>query len=993
MQSPPFSGFRRAIRFAPLFLGSLWACDGSGPTVTEVRVSPGNFTLQSLGEGIQYTAQILDAEGTALTGVQVTWSSSNPDVVTISATGQATAQGTGSSQIQASAEGVTGSAGVVVSQVPAEVRKLSGDVQTQTVNRPLETDPEVEVRDARGNPIPNATVDFSVLSGGGSVDPSIRTTDAQGRATTRWTLGPSAGEEHRLRGTASQVSTVFSAQPQADEASMLGLASGDGQQGPPGSTLPEPLTVRVMDAFENGVAGVEVTFETTGGSLAPSSGTSGADGTISTLLTLPAEEGPVLVTASSPGLGSVQFTLTSLDQPLEVVTSSVPQGRATLEYSSDGELEAVGGAAGNYTWSLTSGALPPGMEFTLEGRLLGTPSVAGEFPFRAQVRDALGNTAHKDLILEVCAAPIALQRGEQWVGTPAAPGQCGLFIPSGGNHRYRVALIRPAESMNKADVPTARLQVTGVGGVNASPVAPAMSFQDYAGYGELGGDARAGVASRMDPRALAVHEATAREHTRLRESERVMFQELFARYGRDLQVLPDLGNQTKGGQSGQSGTATGFSTGPQLSSHAPARRVFDVSLRCDTPGPERVGLLVNQNPHLAVYQDSIQRETTPVSQSAVQQMLDFYTDHGKEIIDGYFGGVSDIDGNGQVVVFVTPSMPPNVAGLVWSGDFVSKARCSASNEMEITYFSVSTINGIVDPERPNFQALTTLVHELKHVSSLHKRVRRFFNQGESNPFHPIWVEEGTAEIAAEMASRLAWSRNGGPAVTQPVQLASFQGGFTPNNFGVALRLATTVNYLSSQPNMVTENPTGAASSHTFYGSSWHFHRFIADAYLGANGAALPDAAFFQIYNDSLARPGVAGLRDVLLSQSGASRTFEELITEYTVGIMLDGTPAPAPERRFRTYIFPSVTEVFRSPDPPGMYPWPVTITGVDTGEGQTRQPAPSHVGFQTAEYAGPIAPTGIRIHEFLSNGSGLGMELHVPLIPSTALRLVVVRIF
>lgn len=992
MHSPCFPGFRRAIRFAPLLLGALWACDGSGPTVTEIKVTPGNFTLQSLGEGIQFTAQVLDADGTAMTGIQVIWSSSNSDVVSISATGQATALTQGSSQIQASAEGVTGSAGIVVSQVPAEVRKLSGDVQSQTVNRPLEIDPEVEVRDARGNPIPNVTVDFSVLSGGGSVDPSIRTTDSQGRVTTRWTLGPSAGEEQRLRAMASQVSTVFSAQGQADEATMLLLASGDGQQGPPGSTLPDPLTVRVTDAFENGVEGVQVTFETTGGTVAPTSGTSGEDGTISTLLTLPAEETPVLVTASSPGLGSVQFTLSSLELALSVVTLALPQGRATLEYP-PGELQAEGGAGGQYTWSLASGVLPPGMELTQAGLLLGTPTVAGEFPFRAQVTDALGNTAHKDLRLMVCEAPIALQRGEQWVGIPAAPGQCGLFIPSGGNHLYRVALIRPVESILTNDVPTVRLQVTEVGGMNASPVAPTMSFQDYAGYGDLGEDDRAGVASRMDPQALAVHEATAREHTRLRESERAMFQDLFARYGPDLQVLPDLRNQTGRAHSAAGGTELASATGPQLSSHAPARRLLRVVRECGTVGdraPERVALLVNQNEHLAVYQDSIQRQTTPVSATAVRQMLDFYTAHGKDIIDAYFGGVSDIDGNGQVVVFVTPDVGSGTAAFVFSGDFLTESQCPSSNEMEITYFSASTVNNV---DSGNFQALTTLVHELKHVSSLYKRLQRFFNQGDQNPFHPTWVEEGTAEIAAEMASRLAWSRNGGPGITQPLQAASFQGGFTANNYGVALRLATTVNYLSSQPNMVTNDPDGAPSAHSFYGSSWHFHRFIADAYVGANAAPFPDAAFFRAQNDSLTRPGVPGLRDVLLSQAGVSRTFEEFMTEFTVGIMLNGTLVPSPERRFRTYIFPSATEIFSSPNPPGVYPWPVTVTGVDTGEGASRQSARSHVGFQTAEYAGPIAPTGIRIHDFLSDGSGLGMELHVPLIPTTALRLVVVRIF
>ena len=51
--------------------------------------------------------------------------------------------------------------------------------------------------DKFGNPTPNQTVVFSVLAGGGTVSPATRTTLADGRAATRWTLGPDADIDHR----------------------------------------------------------------------------------------------------------------------------------------------------------------------------------------------------------------------------------------------------------------------------------------------------------------------------------------------------------------------------------------------------------------------------------------------------------------------------------------------------------------------------------------------------------------------------------------------------------------------------------------------------------------------------------------------------------------------------------------------------------------------------------------------------------------------------
>ena len=186
---------------------------------------------------------------------------------------------------------------------------------------------------------------------------------------------------------------------------------------------------------------------------------------------------------------------------------------------------------------------------------------------------------------------------------------------------------------------------------------------------------------------------------------------------------------------------------------------------CSLPGPAPVpALLVGYNGHLAIYQDSVQRVTAPVRTQDAQQVLDYYADYGAETIDEYFGGVPDINGDGIVNVFVSPVVGESVAGSVWAGDFLSRDACAGSNEMELVYLNEGLLRALgSEQENTHYQALPTIAHEMKHVSSLYRRTA-------AGSSHPIWIEEGTAEVAAERSSRKAMEAAGG--VAQEVQLTA-----------------------------------------------------------------------------------------------------------------------------------------------------------------------------------------------------------------------------
>jgi plastocyanin len=99
----------------------LAACGGGdgptppGPTVnTVVITAPAAApTFGALGRTMQFTAEPRDAAGAVVSGVTLTWASSNTAVATVSATGLVTAAGNGTTSITASGGGKT-STGVTV---------------------------------------------------------------------------------------------------------------------------------------------------------------------------------------------------------------------------------------------------------------------------------------------------------------------------------------------------------------------------------------------------------------------------------------------------------------------------------------------------------------------------------------------------------------------------------------------------------------------------------------------------------------------------------------------------------------------------------------------------------------------------------------------------------------------------------------------------------------------------------------------------------------
>ena len=407
---------------------------------------------------------------------------------------------------------------------------------------------------------------------------------------------------------------------------------------------------------------------------------------------------------------------------------------------------------------------------------------------------------------------------------------------------------------------------------------------------------------------------------------------------------------------------------------------FDPATSCSVPRSARVALLRGENDVMAIYQDSVEMLSSPVRSEHVQRMLSFYASYGKETVETYFGRLPDVDGNGRVIVVLTssPFSDDSVVAYVWAGNFYARAQCPASDEMEVIFLNPARVHSM---DRGEFVALGVLSHESQHLVSLFNRLARTRRRN-SQTFlsHPVWIEEGRAELADEMTSRRAWSlMPAGVPRTARVGGAQLEQGlrtYRAETFGVALQALRTIWYLSSQPNGLAVTPNGAKNEADIRNGGWHFHRWLADAYGRAHTSAGADADLFRQLTDSLTASGVEGLHDVV------GRPFETLFEEFAAGVMLHGSNTSSSVGAFSTYDFLSLTTVVGS-TPPGVYPWPVTTAVSGSSTVITRS-------FESARYAGSIGPTGVRIHDFTSNGTGVGARLNVE--SATPLRVVVVRV-
>lgn len=174
-------------------------------------------------------------------------------------------------------------------------------------------------------------------------------TDAFGRYTLP--LPAEVGSSFQVQSSYAGSSDNWPAQSTATwtsgplPAASVKAVSGDGQSGPPGLPLPNPLVVAVSDNLGNPVAGTTLDFAATNASVAPASAQTDAMGHASVQVTLGATTGPATVTATAAGLAPVIYNFT-VTPPLPAFTAGSVDNAASFAPGSiaPGEIGTIFGA-------------------------------------------------------------------------------------------------------------------------------------------------------------------------------------------------------------------------------------------------------------------------------------------------------------------------------------------------------------------------------------------------------------------------------------------------------------------------------------------------------------------------------------------------------------------------------------------------------------------------------------------------------------------------
>lgn len=193
---------------------------------------------------------------------------------------------------------------------------------------------------SNGTPVGGQTVNFSILSGGGTLSAASAVTDSSGNASTTLTYGSTAGlvtvQASAFSGVVNATATATAVVP------VLRITGGNNQTAPATTKLPVDLAVSIAaipgKSIGKGLGGVNLawTVVSGGGTLKDAFTPTDGNGNAINEFTLGTAVGTQQVRATYPGGGSVTFTATATVNGTVVLTI----------VSGNNQNVATGGVAG-----------------------------------------------------------------------------------------------------------------------------------------------------------------------------------------------------------------------------------------------------------------------------------------------------------------------------------------------------------------------------------------------------------------------------------------------------------------------------------------------------------------------------------------------------------------------------------------------------------------------------------------------------------------------
>ena len=367
---------------------------------------------------------------------------------------------------------------------PGIVNILQGNNQSGLPGQILPLALKVHVTDSSGNTLPSQPVHWQVLPAGSVTLTNVLTmTDFSGNASATATLGSAAGA-FQVQVTAGSVSATFNVSATVPSSGIASI-SGDGQTAVVNTAFDAPLVVKVVDASNNGVQGVQVNFQVASGTatLGTATATTDASGQASTTVQAGSTPGTITVTATSNTF-SVTFTLTAR-----------PPGPTNLAIVNGASFDKNTGISPGSIAIITGTGILPGVEGLIQANNIVGPlpttlpatngaSVAfGDSLILAPIYYVMNSNGAEQIAVQV---PFEISPGPLTITVTAAGGGSatltatvqpfapGVFETQVGNQSFAVAL-RSDGSFVTSTNPAQRgeditVYVTGLGAV--SPAAP-----------------------------------------------------------------------------------------------------------------------------------------------------------------------------------------------------------------------------------------------------------------------------------------------------------------------------------------------------------------------------------------------------------------------------------------------------------------------------------------------------------------------------------------
>lgn len=639
----------------------------------------------------------------------------------------------------------------------------------------------------------------------------------------------------------------------AGRAYRLAVVSGDGQVGPAGGVLPQPLGVVVRDAAGRPVKAAVVVFRIERGAVA---GAAMLDS---------------LAVTDGAGIASAELRLGAQAGVVEV--SAFPMGAEDRGVT----LRATAASGPDITGVLPS-TVGPGDTLIIGGRGFAGASSVVEFG-TARVRAAAGSATELRVVVPDClptgatavrvlsssawTAPRSIQYAARRRALSLRPYEAAVLGASELGSCVSLATDTGAEYIvipqfaSRGATPTPTTVRVSAGALTTAGTALRMSFDAPSSRPSLRNTLRIAIGGEapVPGDAQAQLDATLRAHER--------------------RLAP-------------AARAAAPSIAPMLALTVGSRRTFQVitSLAGDQFA-DATGELRFVGEHLGIYVDTATRAA--YTELELQRLGALFEKELYHVAVENFGPESDIDRNGKVLVFLTPRVNALVAaadcgargfvtGFFYGRDLLPST--TGSNNGEIFYALVPDPTGRYSCSHASYDtqrlAASTFVHEMQHMISFFHHVVARGGEPEEH-----WINEGLSHVAEELASRVFEARYPWPLGRVTLEQL-FPDSAAPF---ISQQLMNAYVFLNS---------SAAHSVTTFFGTGSMEERGAAWMFLRWLGDQKGESIYRRLVQTSLT--GMANI------EARSGEPFAALFGDFSVALWADslpGVPRAAVASRYR----------------------------------------------------------------------------------------------